>query len=53
MKTKEYQRQIRELHRIFNGKPPEWLVNKVTEHYERTKDNDHSKLGDSVFNKEE
>ena len=52
MKLKEYQRQIRELHRIFNGEPPEWLVKKVTEHYERTKDNDLDELGKSVFKKE-
>ncbi len=51
MDIKAYAKQLAELNRIFKGEPPNWLLDKLEEHYEKTKDDDLTKLGGEIFDR--
>ena len=46
MNKKQYKKQIIYLEKIFKGNPPKWMVEKLKDVYERTKNQDMSKLKD-------
>jgi len=48
-----YKRDLKYCEKIFGKNISQWLLDALLDVYERTKNNDCSKLGDSVFNNDQ